>query len=153
MTSAASPATRHRYLPSLLVLVVVALLTGGAAANPWPPAPAQHQHAAPAGPDSAARPSERLTVSQLAATLGCAAKVAGKAADFRQATCTAAGARFVLLDFDTAKAQRDWLDEAVPYGGVYLVGDRWALSGESALYLRNLQVTLGGAIEDGASHG
>jgi hypothetical protein len=155
VTSAAGQTTRHRYLLSLLVLVAVALVTGGAGANPWTAAPAsaQHHHDAPMGPDTAARPSERLTVQQLATTIGCAAKLAGKAADFRQASCTAAGARFVLLDFDTAKAQRAWLDEAIPYGGVYLVGDRWALSGESALYLRNLQVTLGGAIEEGASHG
>lgn len=104
-------------------------------------------------PSASSKPAHAWTVQQLAAAMGCQAAPTVEGADFRQATCTAAGAQFVLLDFDTAKGQRDWLDYAKPYGGVYLVGDRWVLSGESKEYLQTLQATLGGTIEEDSTHG
>jgi hypothetical protein len=75
--------------------------------------------------------------------VGCAARISLTGADFRQATCL----DVVLLDFATAEGQRAWLDAAEPYGGVYLVGERWALSGNSAERIQTLQATLGGTIE------
>lgn len=98
-------------------------------------------------------PSKFYTWQELAATVGCRAELQGRAADFRQATCVKDGESFVFLDFDTAKGQRDWLDYAVLYGGIYLVGDRWVLSGKSREYMESLRPALGGNIEESDEHG
>lgn len=135
-----------------MVLAVAALLLAGGSgaylgsntAAEQRPAVAQHQHHQGHGmTHRAGSPAPFRTVEQLAAAVGCAATINLKAADYRQARCT----DLVLLDFDTAQGQRAWLDAAEPYGGVYLVGDRWALSGNSAERIEILQATLGGTIE------
>jgi len=98
-------------------------------------------------------PSEFQSWQQLASTVGCEAKLQGKAADFRQAACVMDGETYVFLDFDTTKGQRDWLEYAVLYGGIYLVGERWVLSGKSREYMESLRPKLGGNIEEDTSHG
>jgi hypothetical protein len=94
------------------------------------------------------KPAPHYTVPQLAAKLGCTAKSAGKAKDFRQANCLKDGQNIVLLDFDSAEGQQDWLEYAVSYGGIYLVGDRWVLSGISREYMESLSRTLGGTVRE-----
>ncbi|MFJ3855759.1 hypothetical protein ACIPRL_05995 [Streptomyces sp. NPDC090085] len=89
-----------------------------------------------------------MTVEQLASAVGCTAEITSQASDYRQATCRSAQADHVLLDFDTAEGQRAWLDYAQMYGGVYLVGDRWALSAKSKEYMESLRATLGGTVEE-----
>jgi hypothetical protein len=129
---------------SLAVMTTVAaLLAGGCGASPGTDAPAAGGHPGTAG----GAPAYAFTVEQLATVLGCQANITLRAADYRQASCTAAGTRFVLLDFTTAKGQRDWLEEAESYGGVYLVGDRWALSGQSNDHMEHLRTMLGGNLE------
>lgn len=120
-----------------------------------PPAVADHHagHSSTTSSSTSSQPAQVFTVEQLAATVGCQAKIDLKAADYRQATCTAAGSQIVFLDFDTAEGQRAWLDYAEMYGGVYLVGNRWALSGKSKEYMETLRTTLGGTIEDSGAHG
>jgi hypothetical protein len=98
-------------------------------------------------------PSKPLTWRQLAHTVGCRATPQGRAADFRQAACVKDGDSFVFLDFDTAKGQRDWLEYAVVYGGIYLVGDRWVLSGRSREYMESLRQELGGDVRGTGEHG
>jgi hypothetical protein len=139
-------------LPALVAAaVLLAGCSGGGAASTASDAHAGHTMTS-SQPSTSSKPAQVMTVQQLAATLGCQATVS-KAADYRQARCTAAGTDFVLLDFDTAEGQRAWLDLAVAYGGVYLVGNRWALSGKSKEYLETLRNTLGGTIEENRSHG
>jgi hypothetical protein len=99
---------------------------------------------------STAAPSKAYTVEQLAAAVGCTPRLAGRAGDVRQAECTVGGDHFVFLQFDEASGQRDWLAYATLYGGRYLAGDRWVLSGRSKEYLQELQKTLGGHIEENA---
>lgn len=147
---------RHHRRRMLPILAAAALLIGGCGSTASDEPAIAEPNATPrptTQPSTSSKPAQALTVQQLADALGCQATLAGKAADFRQATCIAAGAQFVLLDFDTVKSQRDWLDLAVSYGGVYLVGDRWALSGKSKEYLQTLQTTLGGTIEENGAHG
>lgn len=140
-----------------LTAALAALLVGGCGLNPrsgdGDTAPAGHHGAtSPTSPTTGAAPSlptRFFTVQELAATVGCEATIEGKAADFRQATCTMSGEKFVFVDFDTAEGQREWLDYAIMYGGVYLVGERWALSGRTKDYLETLLPTLGGKIEGG----
>ncbi len=144
-----------------LTVALAVLLVGGCGVNPRSgdggTAPATHHGAtspttekktAETTPESPSLPTRFFTVQELAATVGCEATLQGRAADFRQATCTMSGEKLVFVDFDTAEGQREWLDYATMYGGVYLVGERWALSGTKG-YLETLLPTLGGKIEGG----
>ncbi|OLF11673.1 hypothetical protein BLA60_12130 [Actinophytocola xinjiangensis] len=110
-------------------------------------------HGAGTPTTAAALPSEPLTWRQLAHTVGCQATLQGHTSDFRQASCVKDGDAFVFLDFDTARGQRDWLEYAVLYGGIYLSGDRWVLSGDSREYMESLREELGGGIEGTGEHG
>jgi hypothetical protein len=105
----------------------------------------------PASTPSATPTLGALTVEALAAKLGCEAKVTLKAADYRKADCTTSEGRHVLLDFATTTGQRAWLEYAQLYGGIYLVGERWALSAVSRQYMQSLQAKLGGTVEGRAS--
>jgi hypothetical protein len=111
-----------------------------------------HPSAAPTT-SASALPSRFRTWQELADVIGCEARLQGRAADFRQAACVKDGDTFVLLDFDTKKGQRDWLEYAMLYGGIYLVGDRWVLSGRSKEYMEGLRSTLGGKVEWTNEHG
>jgi hypothetical protein len=144
---------------AVVLAVAAVLLSGGGSADPGSKPPAAAGHDAHTGgtntgtggtsSSTASAPgttASALTVEQLAAAVGCQARIDLKAADYRQATCTAAGAQLVFIDFDTAEGQRAWLDYAQLYGGVYLVGNRWALSGKSKEYLESLRAKLGGTV-------
>ena len=113
----------------LAALTAVAFVTGGCGSS-----------------GEAHAPKVAYTVEELAAAVGCSAKPQGDAADVRQASCTVDGANVVFLQFGTESGQRHWLDYAILYGGVYLVGDRWVVSGGSEDYLRDLRERLGGEI-------
>jgi hypothetical protein len=102
---------------------------------------------------ASSKPAPRYTVEQLAAKLGCTAGFRGPTKGFRQGSCTKDGKSFVLLDFTSAENQRLWLDDAISFGGIYLVGDRWALSGVSKQYMQSLSKTFGGTVEDRHSRG
>ncbi|WP_188186743.1 hypothetical protein [Nonomuraea sp. SYSU D8015] len=93
------------------------------------------------------------TVEQLAAAVGCTAKITLKALDYRQGECTSDGIPYVFLDFQTAKGQREWLDYAQMYGGLYLVGDRWVLSAKSKEFMQELSKKFGGTVEESGSGG
>ncbi|AQZ63625.1 putative lipoprotein [[Actinomadura] parvosata subsp. kistnae] len=95
-----------------------------------------------------AQPQRTYTVEQLAATIGCTARITLKALDYRQGECVSDGIPYVFLDFDTAAGQREWLDYAEMYGGLYLVGDRWALSAKSKSFMQELSKRLGGTVEE-----
>jgi hypothetical protein len=130
----------------LTLAAAAALLAGGCGeASP------HTGHAAP--PPGEVKPAQVLTVEQLAASLSCDPDITLAVADYRRATCDARGAKFQILDFTTTKGQRDWLEGAEMYGGIFLVGDRWVLGCDSKEHLRSLQATLGGTVEDtGAQH-
>ncbi|NGO14558.1 hypothetical protein G5C60_44945 [Streptomyces sp. HC44] len=110
--------------------------------------------AQPAGPRTSPEPSaEPATLEELAKAVGCTKpKEAGKTLDYRQGVCEADGADYVLLTFDTARGQRDWLDVSQLYGGVYLVGNRWALSASPRSAMESARDRLGGTIEDSKAY-
>lgn len=143
---------RHR-LAAVPALVAAAVLLGGcagtdSAAPENKPAKTSEQPAT-----TSDKPAPRYTVEQLAAELGCTAKFRGPTKDFRQASCTKDGEPIVLLDFETPEGQSLWLENAIGFGGIYLVGDGWALSGVSEEYMESLSKTLGGTVEDKKSYG
>jgi len=124
-------------LPLALAIASVFLLVGCGTAD------------SPGATPSATPSLGALTVEALATKLGCEAKVTLKAADYRKADCTTSAGRHVLFDFDTTTGQRAWLEYAELYGGIYLVGERWALSAVSREYMQSLQPKLGGTLEGG----
>lgn len=58
----------------------------------------------------------------------------------------------MLLTFDTATGQRDWLVSQM-YGGVYLVGNRWVLSASPRSAMEAARAKLGGMIEEAGAYG
>ncbi|MEV0388096.1 hypothetical protein [Nonomuraea sp. NPDC050643] len=100
------------------------------------------------GPKNGGGASRTYTVEQLAATIGCTAEITLKALDYRKGECTSDGIPYVFLDFQTEQGQREWLDYAEMYGGLYLVGDRWALSAKSKSFMQELSAKIGGTVEE-----
>ncbi|MEU4514596.1 hypothetical protein AB0G05_34290 [Nonomuraea wenchangensis] len=68
------------------------------------------------------------------------------ATELRQVTCHTPAGRYTILTFATQTGTRAWLDEAQPYGGTYLVGDRWTVVAAPDL-LTDLRARLGGRLE------
>jgi hypothetical protein len=99
------------------------------------------------------QPSKPMSVLQLAKGMGCKAQPSGKFADYRLASCEYHGKKLVLTDFDTDEGQSVFLHESKPYGGVYLVGDRWMVTGNTLAEISPLQDMFGGKIEQGDIHG
>lgn len=96
-----------------------------------------------------------VTVSgleDLAAKSGCRLQSRTRAEELRQGACKTGRGRYTLVTFTTEEGQGNWLREAKPWGGTYLVGPRWvAVGGEQTL--RSLRRDLGGEIQPGEDHG
>lgn len=107
--------------------------------------------------ESATRGNEHIpkvktgTLEDLAAITSCKPKVQVDADELRQGVCEISKGRFVLTTFASSKGQSDWLSEAQPYGGSYLIGKKWVAVGELAL-LKQLRGSLGGRVET-VTHG
>ncbi|MFG2075308.1 hypothetical protein SAMN05421874_120105 [Nonomuraea maritima] len=93
-------------------------------------------------------------MERIVAAAGCPdAEEQGHAADYRQVVCQSPKGRFTIMTFDTPAGRDAWLDAAMPYGGTYLVGDRWTVVATPAL-LGDLHAELGGEIRDSThTHG
>ncbi|WP_432034905.1 hypothetical protein [Streptomyces cucumeris] len=105
-------------------------------------------------PGATAKATPRpATVEKLASAVGCKPKFTVDVDDYRQAVCKTSRGKYLLLDFVKAKGQRDWLETAQMYGGVYLIGNRWVLSSSPRKNMEELRERFGGTIEDTTSHG
>lgn len=136
----------------LLVAVAVmcgSLLCGACAGSPS----ARHVTAAASAPASPASPAAPGTsVEEIAGALGCTAELSVEADELRQGACETAQGAYSLTTFTAQQGLRSWLDETRTYGGVYLVGDRWVVTGPSADALTALHDRLGGTLETGTDH-
>ncbi|GAA0284959.1 hypothetical protein GCM10010302_23980 [Streptomyces polychromogenes] len=133
------------------VAVLGAVLAAGACAASGHPGSAHAAHAAHAQ-GTAPATSAPATVEQLAAALGCTAELGTQAEELRQGACETGQGAYRMTTFAAEAGLRSWLTEAEPYGGVYLVGDRWVVTGPSADALAGLRGRLGGSVETGAAH-
>lgn len=131
-------------VPFLLALVVAA---GCGTPEPAALPPSTVNTTTSSATSEVSLPPKALTVTDMAAFVGCVPQPVGKTSDFRQANCDAPKEKLVLLDFDTTEGMRAWLDTATLYGGIYLVGDKWVLSAESVEYMETLRTEFGGKIE------
>ncbi|MEV7086704.1 hypothetical protein AB0O07_12515 [Streptomyces sp. NPDC093085] len=71
--------------------------------------------------------------------------------ELRQANCTTDDGKYILITFATDRGVREWLHEAKPYGGSYLVGRKWVAVGDEKV-TEALRGRLGGTVETGSSH-
>ncbi|MFJ6793037.1 hypothetical protein [Streptomyces sp. NPDC091268] len=133
------PRVTGRHLVPCAAVLLASLWCGGCAAG----------HAAERAP-AAAAPAASL--SEIAAALGCTAEITVEAQELTEGACGTGPEAYRMATFAAGSGQRAWLAESRPYGGTYLVGDRWVVTAASAQALAPLRDRLGGTIETGASH-
>ncbi|MFG2309628.1 hypothetical protein ACGFS9_13280 [Streptomyces sp. NPDC048566] len=92
------------------------------------------------------------SLENLAAEVECRPDIQTDADEIRQGVCKVAGGRFILATFATDRGQREWLDGAKDYGGLYLVGTKWVAIGDRKT-VTTLRGRLGGTVEAGIAHG
>ncbi|THA82184.1 hypothetical protein [Streptomyces sp. A0592] len=135
------PAPRIRpSLAAVAAVCVTVLLSGGCAGHA----------ATPVAAEAAATPG--TSIEQIATTIGCTPEVSVEADELRQGGCETGQGAYRMATFAAQKGLRAWLDEARAYGGIYLVGDRWVVTTQSADALNALRERLGGSVETGTSH-
>ncbi|WP_031069579.1 hypothetical protein [Streptomyces sp. NRRL S-118] len=103
------------------------------------------------GTADAAPPTATGTLEQLAAKAACEPEISTDAEELRQAKCETRDGAYVLTTFATDRGQREWINEANDYGGTYLVGRKWVVSGDEKV-VTALRGRLGGDVETGSSH-
>ncbi|NEB76658.1 hypothetical protein G3I40_15720 [Streptomyces sp. SID14478] len=91
------------------------------------------------------------SLEQLARRAGCRPDIQTDADELRQANCGKGKGRYVLATFATDRGQAEWLDAADDYGGTYLVGRKWIVSGGDGV-VTQLRGRLGGTVERSSSH-
>ncbi|MFI2238354.1 hypothetical protein [Streptomyces chrestomyceticus] len=124
------------------------VVVGYAHGAPVPASPPT-RHTAPS-PGPAGPPA---SMARIAAALGCRADIILDAQELREGGCTTRAGVFRILTFSSDAKKRAWLTEAQAYGGSYLVGTRWSVTGPSRNALLPLRNSLGGTVESGAGHG
>ena len=96
-------------------------------------------------------PTATGTLEQLASKAHCAPNIQTDAEEIRQANCTTADGRYVMVTFATDRGQREWINEANDYGGSYLVGRKWVAVGDAQV-VATLRGRLGGTVETASPH-
>jgi hypothetical protein len=140
----AHPAGRLVRAAAVAIVVAVAVAWWVRADTTSPAGPAGTSPSAGA----AGRPATAQDLGQLASAVGCQATLTGQNSGYRQAVCITPGGRYTLTTFTTDKGQQEWLSEAIPYGGAYLVGARWVVNATTGEGLPAVAAKLGGTIVD-----
>lgn len=108
------------------------------------------------GPGIGVGSGDPRTLEELASVTGCRPVVMSNE-DFRQGNCKTKRGQFVLLTFKTDEGKEAWVEQARDYGGMFLVGTRWAIVGsgpDRVTYpmLEEFRGELGGQIRPGRKH-
>ncbi len=107
--------------------------------------------AAGCGGGSSDRTPQPASVQELAEKTNCSVTGKRKVADLEQGNCKNDLGRYVLVSFASEKKMNTWLEEAKPWGGVYLVGAGWVVVSEEKT-LQTIRKDLGGKIVHGDTH-
>ncbi|MFD9868005.1 hypothetical protein ACFXI8_29735 [Streptomyces niveus] len=91
------------------------------------------------------------SLEQLAEQAECDPNVQTDAEELRQANCRTDDGRYILTTFATDRGLREWINEANDYGGSYLVGRKWVVSGDAKV-VETLRGRLGGSVETAPEH-
>ncbi|MET9960706.1 hypothetical protein ABZ128_16925 [Streptomyces sp. NPDC006326] len=133
-------------------VLLATLVCGGCASSGHGDGRGHGGHGTPAS--QAAAPAARPAgLQDLAAALGCTPEITVDAEELREGACGTGQEAFRMATFAADQGQRAWLDEAMMYGGTYLVGTRWVVTGPSAQALSAVQGRLGGTLATGSTHG
>jgi hypothetical protein len=90
------------------------------------------------------------TVEEIAARTGCGRpQMQVDAADIRQGVCKTSKGQYSVTTFATEKGKQEWLEDALDYGGAYLIGTRWIVLGNTREMLESFRATLGGSVRMG----
>ncbi|MFJ3863267.1 hypothetical protein [Streptomyces nigra] len=85
-------------------------------------------------------------IEVIAGLTGCKVKIRTEADELREGVCRTKQGDYLVTTFPEEKLKRTWLDSASVYGGTYLVGTRWVVSGKPAV-LERLRPRIGGTME------
>lgn len=96
--------------------------------------------------ESEPKPAAVMSLTEIAAQIGCKPADLHKNSEFQQAACTVGGTRMTILTFISNQKMTDWIGEAEGYGGAYLVGAQWLVTSTKAETLDPLVDKLGGQI-------
>ncbi|MFF4099158.1 hypothetical protein [Streptomyces sp. NPDC001903] len=131
--------------------LLATLLCGGCAARvaAGPQAPTDPSSSAAPAP-AAARPAPLQTIAD---ALGCTPETTVDAEELREGACGSGQEGFRMATFTSEQGRQTWLTEAQMYGGTYLVGPTWVITGASAEALAGAHTRLGGTIETVSGHG
>ncbi|MDC0766356.1 hypothetical protein [Streptomyces sp. HD] len=128
-----------------LVLLLLATACGGGGGGD------QEKTAAKSSPTqvsaSAAGVVAPAKVEVIADLTGCKVKIRTDAEELREGVCHTEKGDYLITTFPAEKYKLTWLDSASIYGGKYLVGTRWVVSGTPKL-LEQLRPQLGGTIQN-----
>lgn len=127
----------------LLLLAAPAALATGCSADPADRAgpPPRKASAAPVPSPAPAN------IEKIASMTGCTAEMRTEADELREAVCVTPDGNWIVTTFPTEKLKLTWLDTASMYGGIYLVGPKWAIGAEPPL-LKKLRETVGGELQE-----
>jgi hypothetical protein len=100
-----------------------------------------------------AKAAQPADIDKVAAAAGCSATPTTSNSTYKQAFCVAGPNRLTITTFTTEADQKAWLAEALPYGGSYLIGQRWVVGANTADGMNRIADTLGGSIVEGGKHG
>lgn len=93
-----------------------------------------------------------VALERIGEAVGCTPQLQTDVKELRQGACTTARGAYVMLTFTSEAGQKSWLEEAEPYGGSYLIGERWVVEADPEA-LAPVREKLGGRVEEGAHHG
>jgi hypothetical protein len=95
-----------------------------------------------------ARPPAEADIAKVAKAAGCTPQQTVQNTDYKQAACSTPSAHLTITTFRTDTGQQAWLDDAIPYGGAYLIGKRWVVGANDTTGMNKIATALGGTIID-----
>lgn len=137
-----------RYAAPALTAAVLVLATacgeGGGAGPGGSGGDAKAQKGGGGAEVAVAAPAKVEVIAQLT---DCEVTIRTEADELREGVCRTSLGDYLVTTFPKDGLKETWLDSASTYGGTYLVGPRWVISGKEKI-LEPLREKVGGTIRD-----